>query len=133
MASSLLATVLVAVGGSVGGAPVLAEPWASTIGEPLRDSRPQALEMTQHLLAIGARFYGAWTCPACFKQMNLFGKQAGAELPYVECRKPKQLPEQAEACNAAEIRAYPTWVLPDGRRKVGVQSLEALSLWSGLN
>ena len=133
MASSLLATVLVAVGGSVGGAPVLAVPWASTIGEPLRDSRPQALELTQHLLAIGARFYGAWTCPACFKQMNHFGKQAGAELPYVECRKPKQLLEKAEACNAAEIRAYPTWVLPDGRRKVGVQSLGALSLWSSLS
>ena len=68
---------------------------------------------------MGAKFYGAWTCPACFKQMNLFGKQAGADVTYVECRKPKQLPEQAEACNAAEIRAYPTWVLPDGRRKVG--------------
>ena len=133
MASFLLATVLVAVGGNVGNAPVLASPWASTIGEPLRDSRPQALELTQHLLAIGARFYGAWTCPACFKQMNLFGKEAGAELPYVECRKPKQLPEQDEACNAAEIRAYPTWVLPYGRRKVGVMSLEALSLWSSLN
>ena len=65
--------------------------------------------------------------------MNLFGKQAGADVTYVECRKPKQLAEQAEACNAAEIRAYPTWVLPDGRRKVGVQSLEALSRWSGLN
>ena len=99
----------------------------------MRDSRPQALELTQHLLAIGARFYGAWTSPAYFKQMKLFGKQAGAELPYVECRKPKQLPEQDEACNAAEIRAYPTWVLPYGRRKVGVMSLEALSLWSSLN
>ena len=102
-------------------------------GAPLRDSRSQALELTQHLLAIGARFYGAWTCPACFKKMNLFGKQAGVELPYVECRKPKQLQEQAEAFNAAEIRAYPTRVLPDGRRKVGVQSLEALSLWSSLS
>ena len=129
-ASSLLASVLVAASG---GPPVSAAPWTSTIGEPLRDSSPQALELTQHLKAVEARFYGAWTCPACFKQMNLFGKQAGADLPYVECRKPKQLPDQAEACNAAEIRAYPTWVLPDGRRKVGVQSLEALSRWSGLN
>ena len=132
-ASSLLASVLVAASGSSGGPPASAAPWTSTIGEPLRDSSPQALELTQHLKAVEARFYGAWTCPACFKQMNLFGKQAGADLPYVECRKPKQLPDQAEACNAAEIRAYPTWVLPDGRRKVGVQSLEALSRWSGLN
>ena len=133
MASSLLATVLVAAGGAVSGPPVSAAPWTSTIGEPLRDSSPQALELTKHLKSIGAKFYGAWTCPACFKQMTLFGKQAGADVTYVECRKPKQLAEQAEACNAAEIRAYPTWVLPDGRRKVGVQSLEALSRWSGLN
>ena len=135
MASSLLATVLVAAGGAVAvsGPPVSAAPLTSTIGKPLRDSSPQALELTQHLKSIGAKFYGAWTCPACFKQMNLFGKQAGADLAYVECRKPKQLPDQADACIAAEVRAYPTWVLPDGRRKVGVQSLEALSRWSGLN
>ena len=131
VASSLLATVMLVATGAI--APSRAAPWTSTIGEPLRDSSPQALELTEHLKAVGARFYGAWTCPACFKQMNLFGKQAGAEVPYVECRKPKQLPEQAEACNVAEIRAYPTWVLPDGRRKVGVQSLDALSRWSGLN
>ncbi|QNJ02246.1 vitamin K epoxide reductase [Synechococcus sp. PROS-U-1] len=131
VASSLLATVLLAAGGDV--LRGLAAPWTSTIGEPLRASSPEAIELTQHLKAIGARFYGAWTCPACFKQMNLFGKQAGAELPYVECRKPKQLPKQAEACNAAEIRAYPTWVLRDGRQKVGVQSLDVLSRWSGLN
>ena len=133
MASSLLASVLVAAGGAVGGPPGSAAPWASTIGEPLHDSSNQALELTQHLKAMGAKFYGAWTCPACFKQMNLFGKQAELDVTYVECRKPKQLPEQAEACNAAKIRAHPTWVLPDGRRKVGVQSLEALSCWSGLN
>ena len=132
-ASSLLASVLVAAGGASGGPPVSGASWTSTIGEHLRNSSPQALALTQHLKAIEARFYGAWTCPACFKQMNLFGKQAGADLTYVEWRKPKQLTEQAEACNAAEIRAYPTWVLPDARRKVGVQSLEALRRWSGLN
>ena len=131
VASSLLATVLLAAGGAV--APGLSAPWTSTIGEPLRDSSPQAIELTQHLKAIGARFYGAWTCPACFRQMNLFGKQAGSAVPYVECRKPKQLPEQADSCKAAGIRAYPTWVLPDDSRKVGVQSLDALSSWSGLN
>ena len=123
--------MLLAAGGGV--ARGLADSWTGTIGEPLRDSSHQALELSQHLKAMGAKFYGAWTCPACFKQMNLFGKQAGADVTYVECRKPKQLPQQAEACNAAEIRAYPTWVLPDGRQTVGVLSLEALSRLSGLN
>ena len=113
--------------------PTIAADWKGTVGEPLRDSSEEAVVLADHLRSIGARFFGAWTCPACFRQMNLFGKQAGADVTYVECRKPKQLPEQAEACNAEKIRAHPTWVLPDGRRKVGVQSLEALSRWSGLN
>ena len=133
MALSLLATVLIAAGGAIGGASLSAAHWTRTIGEPLRNSRPQVLELTQHLKAIGARFYGAWTCPACFKQMNFFGKQSGADVTYLECRKPQQLPEPAESCNTAKIRAYPTWVLTDRRREVGVQSLEAMSGWSGLN
>tara|TARA_B100002052_G_scaffold296570_2_gene325319 strand:- start:274 stop:678 length:405 start_codon:yes stop_codon:yes gene_type:complete len=122
----------VALGLGLGGLQAFGATWKGTIGEPLRDSSPEARRLVQHLNSIGARFYGAWTCPACFRQMNLFGKQAGAELPYVECNKPKQLPKQAESCRAASIRAYPTWVLPDGSRREGIQSLEALSTWSGL-
>lgn len=106
--------------------------WKGTIGEPLRQSSAEARQLADHLSTIGARFYGAWTCPACFRQMNLFGREAGADVPYVECAKPKQMPEQSAACQAADIRAYPTWVLPDGQRKEGIQSLEALSSWSGL-
>ena len=33
------------------------------------------------------------------------------------------------SCNAADIKAYPTWVLKDKPRLVGVQSLEELKLW----
>ena len=122
----------IALGVSVSASPVEAKEWRGTIGEPLRDSSEQALQLVEHLRSVKARFFGAWTCPACFRQMNLFGKQAAAEVPYVECRKPEVLPEQAEACREAGIRAYPTWVLSDGQRREGVQSLEALSSWSGL-
>ena len=58
----------------------------------------------QLLISNGARFYSAWTRPACFKQMDFFGKQSWAGVTYEECREPEQLPEQAEVCNAAEIR-----------------------------
>ena len=113
--------------------PTIAGDWKGTVGEPLRDSSAEALVLADHLRSVGARFFGAWTCPACFRQMNLFGKQAGAQVPYVECRKPKQLPQQAASCDANGIRAYPTWVLRDGSRREGIQSIEALSSWSGLN
>ena len=132
--SQLMRVSLVAsfLGLSLLGATAVHAEWKGTIGEPLRDSSSEALKLVEHLRSIGATFYGSWTCPACFRQMNLFGKQAGAEVPYVECTKPKQMPDQAAACQAAKIRAYPTWVLPNGERKVGIQSLKALSDWSGL-
>lgn len=121
-----------AIGLSLFGAVEANAGWKGTIGEPLRDSSGEAIRLAAHLRSIGASFYGSWTCPACFHQMNLFGKQAGLTVPYVECRKPKTLPDQAFACRAANIRAFPTWVLPGGERKEGLQTLETLSRWSGL-
>ena len=132
MASSLLASVLVAAGGAVGGPPGSAAPWASTLGEPLHDSSHQALELTQHLKAMGAKFYGAWTCPASFKQMNLFGKQAGANLNYVECGLPDKYPDQLRQCRDENIRSIPTWTRPGSTRLQGVQSINTLERWSGL-
>ena len=49
------------------GTPLRAGGWKGTIGEPLRDSSDQAKTLAVHLRSIGARFYGAWTCPACFR------------------------------------------------------------------
>ena len=120
------------IGLSLVGAVSVSAGWKGTIGEPLRDSSTEAIQLADHLRKIGAQFYGSWTCPACFRQMNLFGKQAGADVPYVECRKPKKLPQQAAACTTAKIRAYPTWVMPDGSRREGIQSLSDLASWSGL-
>lgn len=77
----------------------------------------------------GLKYYGSWRCPACQYQGRLFGATAVERLPYVECAKPKALPEQAQACIAAEIEAYPTWIHPSGERRIGVQSLEELQLW----
>jgi hypothetical protein len=122
-----------ALGAAIWALPASAEEkWKGTIGEPLRASSNQAIELANHLSAIGARFYGSWSCPACFRQMNLFGQQAGSTVPYVECRQPKKRPQQAADCESAAIRAFPTWVMPDGRRREGLQSLDALSSWSGL-
>ena len=106
--------------------------WSGTVGEPIQESSSEQLAVARHLKAIGAVFYGSWSCPACFRQMSLFGRLAGSEVPYVECRKPKQLPKQAAACMKAEVRAYPTWVLPDGDRREGIQSIEALAIWTQL-
>ena len=123
----------VGVGLALFGGPSIAKEWSGTIGEPLGDSTPEAIALVDHLNKSGAQFFGSWRCPACFRQMSLFGKQAGAELNYIECGKPEQLPEQYERCQAAQIRAVPTWTLPNSERREGVQQLKTLAEWSGMN
>jgi hypothetical protein len=98
-----------------------------TIGEALNPSTAEQLALSDWLRKRGVIFYGAWWCPACFQQKNLFGKQAGNQLPYVECDK-----EEAgrERCSAAGVRVFPTWV-HGGQRLEGVQTVEELKAWSG--
>ncbi|MGL6134191.1 MAG: hypothetical protein ACRC1L_08405, partial [Prochlorococcaceae cyanobacterium] len=69
-------------------------------------------------------------CPACFQQKNLFGKQGGNTLPYVEC---DENDAGRQRCQAASIRAFPTWEMEGKPRLEGVQSLEELKAWSGFN
>jgi len=98
-----------------------------SLGEAMQPSSPEQLALADHLRRSGVLFYGAWWCPACFKQKDLFGQQAGNRLPYVECDKDQP---GRDRCQAAEVKAYPTWVLK-GERRVGVQTLEELKRWSG--
>jgi len=99
------------------------------IGEALAPSTPSQINLGEHLRQQGYLFYGAWWCPACFRQKSLFGQQAGNRLPYVECDRNDG---GRQRCDAAAIRAYPTWVRGTERRE-GVLSLEELARWSGWN
>ena len=103
------------------------------LGQSSGNSTSSALRLAQHLKTIGVRFYGAWTCPACKRQLNLFGLNDIDAVPYIECNKPEKYPDQAKLCRNADLRVYPTWELSDGSRLEGVQSLETLRRWSGLN
>jgi uncharacterized membrane protein len=66
------------------------------------------IALAKHLTAIGAKEYGAFWCPHCFEQKQLFGKEAFAEINYVECD-PNGKNPQPQACVAAGIQSYPTW------------------------
>jgi thiol-disulfide isomerase/thioredoxin len=77
----------------------------------------------------GAKFYGAYWCPHCEEQKRLFGNSAG-KLPYIECSTPDGK-EQLPVCDEALVQSYPTWVLANGERLVGPQSLELLSQKTG--
>ena len=129
-----LSTVLLSVGstGATSGAGAAAIDQEAPAGhgaiptEPFPPSNPEQKALSLELQAKGALFYGAWWCPACHQQKVLFGEAATATLPYVECDKTEA---GRERCNAAEIKAYPTWVMKDKPRLVGVQSLEELKTW----
>lgn len=71
----------------------------------------------------GAVFYGAFWCPHCHEQKELFGTAVDA-LPYVECSNPDQT--QTQACVDKKIARYPTWEF-NGERVEGVLSLSDLS------
>lgn len=72
----------------------------------------------------GAKLYGAYWCPHCQEQKDMFG-EAAEYLPYVECT------EEAEACASAGIQGYPSWILADGTVLLGGQSLETLAEATG--
>jgi glutaredoxin len=102
---------------------------ASAVGEAVSPSTPEQMALVEHLRRQGAVVYGAWWCPHCFSQKNLFGTEAGRRLPYIECDKDDN---GRQRCQAAKIRSFPTWDL-NGERREGVLSLEELRVWSGFS
>ncbi len=55
----------------------------------------------------GAVFYGAFWCPHCRDQKQIFGKSVKL-LPYVECSTPDGQ-SQLQVCKDKNIQSYPTW------------------------
>ena len=65
-----------ALGLSFSTTPLDAKEWSGTIGEPLRDSSEQALQLVDHLRSIGARFFGGLDVP-CLLPPDESVRQAG--------------------------------------------------------
>lgn len=80
----------------------------------------------------GVKFYGAWWCPNCQNQKDKFG-DAMQYVTYIECEKKPGTSQGdvTDACKAAKITSYPTWIFADGTEKTGDLPLETLSALSG--
>ena len=78
----------------------------------------------QCLSDAGAKFYGAYWCPHCKNQKELFDNSA--KIPYIECSSPNGQ-EQLKICKDAGITGYPTWTFVDESVEDGTQTLEKLS------
>jgi len=84
----------------------------SGLFQPAEDPRLKALAM--HLAESDAKFYGAFWCPDCDRQKELFGASAH-RLPYVECTPDGRGGVMALACIFKNINGYPTWIIDEQR------------------
>lgn len=89
------------------------------------------MALAAHLSSIGAKMYGAYWCPHCHDQKQLFGLPAAKEFPYVECAPDGQNP-QTDLCQSLsdQVRGFPTWEI-NGQYYPGTRSLQELAQLSG--
>jgi uncharacterized membrane protein len=96
------------------------------------------MQLARYLKSIGAKEYGAYWCPHCYEQKELFGYQAAKELNYMECA-PDGKNSQTALCQkiVADVQkqtgqqfGFPTWEI-NGKFYPGVQKLEKLAELSG--
>lgn len=83
------------------------------------------IALAQHLKQVGAKMYGAFTCPHCQNQKQLFGKDAAAQLNYIECH-PQGENSQTDLCMKANIQGFPTWEIK-GKMYQGEKTLAELA------
>lgn len=89
---------------------------------------PWVRGLAEHLTQTNAKFYGAYWCPHCIDQKELFGASA-RRLPYVECSPSGPNAPQATECKEKDIKGYPTWIVK-GTRYTGTVGLDALAQYS---
>jgi len=79
----------------------------------------------------GAKLYGAYWCPHCNEQKEMFGKSIN-HINYIECSLPNR-GGQTQFCRQEGIEGYPTWEFQDETRQAGKLSFEELSQKTGCN
>ncbi|MEE3718977.1 vitamin K epoxide reductase family protein [Tumidithrix elongata RA019] len=84
--------------------------------------------LVQHLRAIDAKMYGAFWCPHCRDQKELFG-EAKKQIPYIECD-PRGENPKTQLCQAKGIKGFPTWEIKNKLHE-GQKTLEELADLSG--
>ncbi len=92
-------------------------------------SGPAEIALAKHLTQTKATFYGAYWCPHCHDQKQLFGKEAVPLIPYVECIEGGINP-QPDRCTTAGVKSFPTWVVK-GKTVTGTRPLQELAQLSG--
>lgn len=99
-------------------------------GWEITTTSPEAeIALAKHLTSAGAKMYGAFWCPHCHDQKQLFGKEASALINYIECA-PEGINPQPQLCEKAGVTGFPSWEV-NGKLYSGTQSLAKLAELSG--
>ncbi len=88
------------------------------------------IELANHLGQKKVTAYGAYWCPHCHEQQQLFGKQAWSKIDHIECAADAKVNPQPDVCQQAGITGYPTWSI-DGKLEAGVKKLAQLGELTG--
>jgi glutaredoxin len=91
---------------------------------PQANNSSYEAQLANHLDETGATMYGAYWCPHCSDQKEMFGS-AIDQVPYVECAADGEN-AQPQLCQEKGIQGYPTWEI-DGEFYPGTRSLEQLA------
>ncbi|NEO85703.1 MAG: vitamin K epoxide reductase family protein [Spirulina sp. SIO3F2] len=112
--------------------PEILTPPEEGIGWPIATTSTESeIALAEHLTASDIKMYGAYWCPHCRDQKNLFGKEAFKEVTYIECAADATKDDpQPEKCEAAGVQSYPTWEI-DGELQPGQIPLDQLAERSG--
>lgn len=130
-----ITTTMITLIGTLGIYAAVSNPGTNSIASPnaaplvVSASGSAEIELAQHLKQIGARMYGAYWCPHCHEQKELFGKEADHIVPYVECADDGKN-SQVALCRLTGITGFPTWEI-NGQLFSGVQDLNKLAELSG--
>lgn len=91
-----------------------------------RSSTPQAIELAKALRESGITMYGAYWCPHCSRQKEVFGAEAWSFINYVECSPKGYYYQGSKQCKGVD--GYPTFRDTKGKINFsGERSLESLA------
>lgn len=93
-------------------------------------SGPAEVALAKHLKEVDAKMYGAYWCPHCFDQKQLFGQDAKEYMPYIECADDGANSQTSLCRSVPEITGFPTWEV-NGQFLPGTQTLAQLAEASG--
>eukprot|EP00465_Bigelowiella_longifila_P009685 CAMPEP_0185270470 /NCGR_PEP_ID=MMETSP1359-20130426/42364_1 /TAXON_ID=552665 /ORGANISM="Bigelowiella longifila, Strain CCMP242" /LENGTH=247 /DNA_ID=CAMNT_0027862031 /DNA_START=136 /DNA_END=879 /DNA_ORIENTATION=+ len=90
--------------------------------EVTSESTKRAIQIASRLSKLGAVMYGAYWCPHCNSQKNMFGKEAMKKIKYIECAEDgKDTATKSSACTT--LAGYPTWEI-DGAQFPGERTFD---------